>query len=93
MAITNAAVALAAGAAVGCTFQGCPYGSYCNTETKLCVERRCEEGCPSNTVCNEGLHLCQAPALSKAPNDFLPEDRPVMQDDGTNGQRWWFGGL
>jgi hypothetical protein len=91
MAVTTAAVALVATAAVGCNFQGCPYGSYCNTETKRCEARSCGQGCPVNTVCNEGLHLCQAPSLAKTPNDFLPQDAPSMQDFG--GEQGWYGGM
>lgn len=73
-AVTTAAVAAVAQASTGCRFQGCPYGSYCNTKTGFCEARKCGEGCPGNTVCNEGLNLCQAPPPPKTPNDFLPQD-------------------
>jgi len=78
-AVTTAVVAVVATGAVGCKFQGCPYGSYCNTKTKYCESRTCAEGCPINTICNEGLHLCQAPPPPKTPNDFLPQDHPGGQ--------------
>src|SRR4051794_30610654 len=73
-AITTVAVAAVAQGTAGCNFQGCPYGSYCNTKTRFCEVRKCVEGCPGNTICNEGLNLCQAPPPPKTPNDFLPQD-------------------
>jgi hypothetical protein len=76
-AAINVAVAAAATGAVGCKFQGCPYGSYCDQNTGWCVARRCGDGCPDGTVCNEGLDRCQAPAPPATPNDWLPTDRPA----------------
>jgi len=73
-AVTTAAVAAVAQVSTGCKFQGCPYGSYCNTNTGYCEAKTCNQGCPANTVCNEGLNRCQAPPPPKTPNDFLPQD-------------------
>ncbi len=73
------AVAVVAQAAVGCNFQGCPYGSFCNKETRFCEQRKCSAGCPDNTICNEGLNLCQAPPPPSTPNDFLPQDNRVNE--------------
>jgi hypothetical protein len=73
----TAAVAAAATVAVGCTFQGCPYGSYCDEVSKLCVAKTCGEGCPDGTVCNEGLNRCQAASPPNTPNDMLPQDREL----------------
>jgi hypothetical protein len=73
-AVTTAAVAAVAQVTTGCKFQGCPYGSYCNTKSGFCEARTCGEGCPGNTICNEGLDRCQAPPPPRTPNDFLPQD-------------------
>lgn len=75
----SVAAAAVAQVAVGCKFQGCPYGSYCNKETRFCEQRKCGAGCPAGTICNEGLNLCQAPPPPNTPNDFLPQDNAVTE--------------
>jgi hypothetical protein len=79
LAAANAGAAAVASVTVGCIFQGCPYGSYCNKESRMCDVRKCADGCPGGTVCNEGLDRCQAPGPPKTPNDRQPQDNQLDQ--------------
>ncbi len=74
-AVTTAAVAAVAQVATGCKFQGCPYGSYCNTKTGFCEARKCGEGLPWQYDLQRGPQPLPRPLpRPRPPNDFLPQD-------------------